>query len=307
MTTVRDERAARFRDAVADRYAIECEIGRGGAATVFLARDRRHDRRVALKVLNAELSAAIGAERFQSEIRLLARLQHPFILPLYDSGTAGGVLYYVMPYVEGQSLRDRLDGERQLPVREGLRIARQVAEALAYAHEHNVVHRDVKPENILLAGANAVVADFGIARAINRAVGERHTAAGVTLGTPAYMSPEQASGDGTIDGRSDVYSLACVLFEMLAGQPPFTGPTPQAVIARRFTSPPPHLRALRPSVPARVDRAVVKALALLPADRYATAGEFVAELPAAPDEAGRGGPWLRKAVAALAAALRLGR
>ncbi len=212
-----------LRQAVADRYTVERELGRGGMATVFLAEDVKHRRPVALKVLHPDLAAALGAERFLREIEIAARLQHPHILPLYDSGTAAGFLYYVMPYVEGESLRDRLMRERQLPLDDALRIATEVAGALAYAHSHGIVHRDIKPENILLAGGTAVVADFGIARAITAAgpaAGEPLTQTGTVVGTPAYMSPEQATGRSEIDGRSDQYSLACVVYEMLVGEPP---------------------------------------------------------------------------------------
>src|SRR6059036_3826222 len=205
-----------LRDALAGRYAVERELGRGGMATVFLAEDLKHRRPVAIKVLHAELAAALGAERFLREIEIAARLQHPHILPLYDSGAAGGVLYYVMPYVEGESLRDRLDRDKQLGLEDALRIATEVAGALAYAHSRGIVHRDIKPENIMLSGGTAVVADFGIARAVSAAgEGQHLTQTGTIMGTPAYMSPEQASGSAEIDGRSDEYSLACVLYEML--------------------------------------------------------------------------------------------
>src|SRR5436309_3375401 len=222
-----------LRDALADRYAVERELGRGGMATVFLAEDLKHRRPVAIKVLHPELAAAVGAERFLREIEIAARLQHPHILPLYDSGAAGSLLYYVMPYVEGESLRDRLNREKQLGLEDAVRITTEVAGALAYAHSHGVVHRDIKPENILLSGGTAVVADFGIARALSVA-GESQplTQTGTVVGTPAYMSPEQATGSDQVGGRSDQYSLACVLYEMLVGEPPFTGATPQAVMAR---------------------------------------------------------------------------
>ena len=278
MQTLRHER---FATDLRAQYEIERELGRGGAATVFLAHDLKHDRQVAIKALHQELSLALGTERFLAEIRLLARLHHPYILPLYDSGEAAGVLYYVMPYVQGESLRERMDRERHLPVADALRIARQVAEALGYAHAQNVVHRDITPENILLTSAHALVADFGVARAISRAADQRTTAAGVAVGTPAYMSPEQAAGDAQIDGRADIYSLGCVLYEMLAGGPPFTGPTPQAAIAARFSGPVPRVSAARPSVSARLEAAVTHALALLPADRFATAEEFASALPSA--------------------------
>src|SRR5437016_7750729 len=216
---------ARLQAALADRYTIERELGRGGMATVYLAQDRKHHRQVAIKVLKPELAAALGPERFLREIDTAARLNHPYILPLHDSGEAEGFLYYVMPYIEGESLRDRLKREGQLPLDDALRIALEVASALSHAHSHDVVHRDIKPENILLSGGEAVVADFGIARAITQAAGTRLTGTGVPVGTPGYMSPEQATGGARLDGRSDVDSRACVLYEMLAGEPPFAGPT----------------------------------------------------------------------------------
>ena len=264
----------RLRAALADRYALERELGRGGMATVYLARDLKHGRAVAIKVLRPEIAAALGPERFLREIEVAARLTHPHILPLHDSGEAAGFLYYVMPYIESESLRDRLEREGQLPVEEALRITREVASALAYAHSHDVVHRDIKPENILLSGGEAVVADFGIARAITQAGGRGLTETGIPVGTPAYMSPEQASGGGPIDGRSDVYSLACVLYEMLAGEPPYTGPSAQVVIAKRFTDPVPSVRRLRETIPPAVDAAIMRALAKAPADRFGTPVEF---------------------------------
>src|SRR5438046_296718 len=214
------ELLARLRGALADRYAIERELGHGGTATVYLAQDLKHGRAVAIKVLRPELAAALGAERFLREIEIAARLTHPHILPLHDSGEAAGFLYYVMPFVQGESLRDRLHREPQLPIDEAVKIAREVATALSHAHSQDVVHRDIKPENILLSGGEAVVADFGIARAITQAGGGGLTETGIPVGTPAYMSPEQASGGGAIDGRSDVYSLACVLYDVLAREPP---------------------------------------------------------------------------------------
>ncbi len=264
----------RFAAAIADRYAIEREWGLGGMATVYLARDVRHDRKVALKVLRPELAAVLGGERFLAEIKVTANLQHPNVVPLFDSGKAEGRLYYVMPFVEGESLRDRLAREPQLPVDEALRIARQIADALAYAHSLGVVHRDVKPENILLAGAHALVTDFGVARAVSVAGGRQVTEVGMAVGTPAYMSPEQAAADPRIDGRSDQYSLACVLYEMLAGQPPYTGPTAEALLARRLTDPMPSLRAARDTVPEAVEAAIRRALSRAPADRFATIGAF---------------------------------
>jgi eukaryotic-like serine/threonine-protein kinase len=265
--------------ALSARYRIERELGRGGMAVVYLAEDLRHRRRVAVKVLRPDLARSIGAERFVREIEIAAGLSHPHILPLYDSGGAGDdLLYYVMPYVEGESLRDRLARERQLPVDDALRLAREVAEALAYAHAQGVVHRDIKPENVLLQSGHALVADFGIARAVDAAAHERLTETGIALGTPAYMSPEQAAGERDVDQRSDVYSLGCVLYEMLAGEPPFTGPTAQAVLARKVLEPLPRLRVVRPNVPQAVEDVATRALARVPADRYATAAELAAAL-----------------------------
>jgi len=266
--------ADRLRTALAARYSIERELGRGGMATVYLARDIRHDRAVALKVLQPEVAAAFGPERFLREIRLTARLDHPHILALLDSGEADGLLYYVMPYVEGESLRDRLNREKQLPLDDALQIGRQVARALDYAHGLGIVHRDIKPENILLVGGHARVADFGIARAATMAGGESLTQTGVAIGTPTYMSPEQATGAQDVDGRTDVYSLACVVYEMLVGETPYTGPTPQAVLARKLQGSVPSVRLVRAAVPQGVEAAVGKALATAPADRYATARQF---------------------------------
>ena len=267
-----------LRDALGASYALERELGRGAMATVFLARDLRHRRSVALKVLHPELSAVLGPERFLKEIELTASLHHPHILPLFDSGAAGGLLYYVMPYVEGETLRDRITRERQLPVDDALRIAREVASGLAHAHARGVVHRDVKPENILLQHGHALVADFGIALAVEEAGTNRMTRTGLSLGTPHYMAPEQAMGDRAVDARADVYALGAVLYEMLAGEPPFTGPTPQAVFARVMTEAPRSVTAERPSVPAHVDAAVRSALQKLPADRCPSAAAFAAAL-----------------------------
>src|SRR3989441_7517839 len=244
-------------------------------ATVDLAHDLKHHRQVAIKVLKAELAAALGPERFLREIEIAARLNHPHILALHDSGDAAGFLYFVMPYVEGESLRQRLVREKQLFLEDAIHIACAVASALSYAHNHNVVHRDIKPENVLLSGSEAVVADFGIARAITAAGGDKLTTTGVAVGTPTYMSPEQAAGEAQLDGRSDVYSLGCVLYEMLAGHPPFLGTTAQEILARHTLDPVPPLRTIRPELPAAVDRAVGKALAKAPADRFATAAAFV--------------------------------
>jgi eukaryotic-like serine/threonine-protein kinase len=258
-------------------YTIERELGRGGMATVYLAHDLRHDRPVALKVLHPELAASLGPERFQREIRLAARLQHPHVLTVLDSGETAGRLWFTMPYVEGESLRDRLRRERQLPVDVALRIATEAARGLEYAHQHGVAHRDVKPENILLTrDGSTLVADFGIARALGGDDGLTQT--GLAIGTPAYMSPEQAAGDKTLDARTDQYSLASVLYEMLAGEAPWTGPTAQAIAAKRLTEPPPSVRAVRPNVPAAVDEAIRKALAPVAADRFASLEQFAQAL-----------------------------
>src|SRR5262245_58622179 len=276
------ETQTRLQLALSDRYRIEREIGAGGMATVFLAQDLRHDRRVALKLLRPELSAVIGAERFLAEIKLTANLQHPHILPLFDSGEvvvdnpdgAQRYLFYVMPFVEGESLRARLTREKQLPVAEAVRIAVEVASALDYAHRHGVVHRDIKPENILLHDGQALVADFGIALAASKAGGDRMTETGMSLGTPHYMSPEQAMGEREITARSDVYALGAVLYEMLTGDPPFTGSTAQAVVARVVTESPRPMIPQRHTIPPHVEAAVLTALEKLPADRFASAAEF---------------------------------
>jgi len=245
-----------LRAALGERYAVDREIGAGGMATVYVARDIRHDRRVALKVLRPELGAVLGVERFLSEIRVTANLQHPNLLPLFDSGESGGLLFYVMPFVEGESLRARLERERQLPVDTAVRIATAVAGALDYAHRHGVIHRDLKPENILLHDGEPLIADFGIALAVSNAGGTRITQTGLSLGTPQYMSPEQATGDHGIDGRTDIYALGAVTYEMLSGEPPHSGTTAQAIIARLLTEAPRPLAALRHTVPAHVSAAV---------------------------------------------------
>ncbi len=261
-------------------YRVLRTLGRGGMATVYLAHDLRHRRSVALKVLHPELAHALGADRFLREIEVAANLSHPHILPLFDSGEVEGLLYYVMPYVEGESLRDRLQRETQLPVEDALQIAREVADALAYAHGQGVIHRDIKPENILLSGGHALVADFGIARVLGQAGSERLTATGMAVGTAAYMSPEQATGASQIDGRSDVYSLGCVVYEMLVGATPFVGPSAQALLAQHVLDPVPPLRTRRAAVTSGVERAVLKALAKAPADRFATPSRFSEALAA---------------------------
>lgn len=267
----------RLSGALGGRYRVEAEIGRGGMAVVYLAYDRKHERRVAIKVLRPELTASIASDRFLREIRIAAQLQHPHILALYDSGEAEGLLYYVMPYADGETLRQRLDREKQLRLEDVLRIAANVADALAHAHSYGVVHRDVKPENILLIGDHALVADFGVARALSSA-GVEFTDSGVAVGTPAYMSPEQAAGASDVDARSDIYSLACVVFEMLGGEPPFTGVTPRSVLARQISERPPSIRVLRPTVPPAMEDALGQALAKVAADRPPTAMQFLEAL-----------------------------
>jgi eukaryotic-like serine/threonine-protein kinase len=273
---------AQLQEGLGDSYALERELGRGGMATVFLAHDHKHDRPVALKVLHRELAASLGHERFQREIRLAARLQHPHILTVLDSGEvavtgAPSLLWFTMPFVRGESLRDRLKRETQLPVEDALRITREAADALQYAHGEGVIHRDIKPENILLAGTHALVADFGIARAVG-AAGDQLTGTGLALGTPAYMSPEQAAGQREIDGRTDVYSLGLTLYEMLAGQTPFAAPSAQATITRRLMETAAPVRQLREAVPEHVEQALQRALARTPADRFGSAAEFAAAL-----------------------------
>src|SRR6478672_7122367 len=271
--------AARLSAALADRYRVERELGAGGMATVYLAEDLKHRRKVALKVLRPELAAVIGAQRFLAEITTTANLQHPHILPLHDSGTVDGTVFYVMPFVEGESLRDRIQREKQLPIGDAVRIARDVADALDYAHRHGVIHRDIKPDNVLLHDGRAVVADFGIALAASRTEGgARITETGMSLGTPHYMSPEQAMGEHDLDGRTDVYALGCVVHEMLAGDPPFTGPTAQAIVAKVMSGEPPALSTLRRTVPEHIEEAVLTALQKIPADRFVTAGAFATAL-----------------------------
>jgi serine/threonine-protein kinase len=309
---------SRLAAALAERYRLERELGQGGMATVYLAHDLRHDRQVAIKVLRPELAAVIGAERFLSEIRTTANLQHPHILPLFDSGVADSLLFYVMPFIEGESLRDRLTREKQLPIGDAIRIATEVAGALDYAHRHNVIHRDIKPENILLQDGRALVADFGIALAASKAGGGRMTETGMSLGTPTYMSPEQAMGEREITARSDVYALGAMTYEMLLGEPPFTGPTAQSIVAKVMTEKPASLVARRQRVPAAVEDAVLTALEKLPADRFATAAEFAAAMESPHPTRGRSAPstvvpprrnrWLfAGAAAALAIGVLLGR
>ena len=290
---------SRLGAALAGRYTLERELGAGGMATVYLAHDLRHDRRVAIKVLRPELAAVIGAERFLSEIRTTANLQHPHILPLFDSGNADSFLFYAMPFVEGISLRDRMAREKQLPIAEAVRIASEVASALDYAHRHGVIHRDIKPENILLHDGSALVADFGIALAASKA-GTRMTETGMSLGTPQYMSPEQAMGERELDARSDVYALGCVTYEMLTGEPPFSGPTAQAIVAKVMTAEPADATTLRKTIPPHVADAVHMALQKLPADRFARAADFAAAL-AAPAATTQGS---RRSTAAGASAAR---
>ena len=275
----------RLTAALSDRYRVTRELGAGGMATVYLAHDLKHERDVAIKVLHPDLGAALGAERFLAEIKTTAKLQHPHILPLLDSGSADGLLWYAMPYVEGETLRGRLERETQLPIAEAVRLAREVADALQAAHARGVVHRDIKPENILLQGGpgtpHALVADFGIALAVQSASGARMTQTGLSLGTPQYMSPEQATGERTVDARSDIYALGAVTYEMLVGEPPFTGPSTQAIVARLLSAAPPSLTATRNTIPPHVEAAVLTALAKLPADRQTSVAEFAAQLTGA--------------------------
>ena len=270
--------AERFSAALSDRYRIERELGQGGMATVYLADDIRHGRKVAIKLVHPELAAVLGADRFLSEIHVTATLQHPHILPLFDSGQADGQLFYVMPFIEGESLRGRLNRERQLPIDDAVRLTREVASALDYAHRHGVIHRDIKPENILIHDGQAVVADFGIALAVSNAGGGRLTQTGLSLGTPQYMSPEQATGEREIDARSDIYSLGAVTYEALTGEPPFTGPSAQAIVAKVITTEPRPMATQRKSIPPHVEAAVLKSLEKMPADRFATAADFARAL-----------------------------
>ncbi|MFV1981423.1 MAG: serine/threonine-protein kinase, partial [Rhodothermia bacterium] len=271
------DQVSRLNAALQDRYAIERELGAGGMATVYLADDLKHERKVALKVLKPELAAAVGAERFLAEIKTTAGLQHPNILPLHDSGEADSFLFYVMPYVEGETLRDRLNRETWLPIADALDLASEVADALGSAHRHNVIHRDIKPENVLLREGHAVVADFGIALAVTAAHGDRLTETGLSLGTPTYMSPEQIEGIA-IDGRSDIYALGCLLFEMTTGRPPFEGPTPLAVAVKHQTDPLPNPREVNEDISEDVAQLILRCLAKEPAERYQTATELLAEI-----------------------------
>jgi TolB-like protein/tRNA A-37 threonylcarbamoyl transferase component Bud32/tetratricopeptide (TPR) repeat protein len=294
----------RVRRALADRYQIERVLGEGGMATVYLAQDLKHHRKVAVKVMRPELAETLGAERFLREVEIAASLNHPHILPVYDSGSSDGILYYVMPLVEGESLPARLAREKQLPVAEALRLTREVAEALAYAHKRGIIHRDIKPANILISEGHALVSDFGIARVASDSVALTRT--GLAIGTPQYMSPEQASGEPNIDGRTDIYALGCVLYEMLAGEPPFTGPTAQAIITRSITEDPRPLTHTRAAIAPAIDSAVMKALAKSPADRHATASDFAAALSDSTEpvrvSSGRFGRWgLLAAVLAIVA------
>ncbi|HEY9015830.1 MAG TPA: serine/threonine-protein kinase, partial [Gemmatimonadales bacterium] len=263
-----------LRAALAGRYAVDRLLGQGGMATVYLARDLRHDRPVAIKVLRPELAASLGSDRFLREIKVAAHLQHPNILALYDSGEADGFLYYVMPFVEGESLRGRLEREGQLSLPDAIQLTCEVADALQYAHTRGIVHRDIKPENVLIQEGHALVADFGIARAVSQAGGEQLTETGMAVGTPHYMSPEQALGSEHVDGRSDEYSLACVTYEMLVGQPPFDGPNAMAILARHSMESVPSLQVVRHSIPDDVEDAIMRALEKTPADRFPTVREF---------------------------------
>jgi serine/threonine-protein kinase len=268
----------RLNAALAGRYTIEREIGAGGMATVYLATDAKHDRKVALKVLNPDLAAVLGPDRFPREIRIVAQFHHPHILSLYDSGESAGFLYYVMPLVEGESLRQRMRRDRQMPVGDAVRILREIVDALAYAHQHGIVHRDIKPDNVMLEGRHAVVTDFGVAKAVTAAGGEKLTTVGVAVGTPTYMAPEQAMGQVDVDHRSDLYAVGVLGYEMLTGKPPFDGPTAQAILSAHVLEDPPHLRDLRPAVPPVLGDALRRCLAKDPADRWQSAEELLAQL-----------------------------
>jgi serine/threonine-protein kinase len=277
-----------FRELLAEFYDVEAELGRGGMATVLLARDRKQDRQVAVKVLRPDLAAAVGVERFRREIEIARTLTHPNILPLFESGEAGGRLFYAMPYIAGESLRTRLDRERQIPVDEAVRLTIEVANALGFAHKHDILHRDIKPENILLNDGHAIVADFGIARVIGASASTAAlTQTGMSVGTPAYMSPEQALADKGVDARTDEYALACVLYEMIAGQPPFVGATMQVLIVKHTMEPVPPLRTIAPAVSKPLEDVILRALAKAPPERFATMEAFAAALQA-PEAASTG-------------------
>ena len=279
MTDQTSDTVARLNAALEGRYRIDRELGEGGMATVYLADDLRHERKVAVKVLKPELAAVVGADRFLAEIKTTANLQHPHILPLFDSGEADSFLFYVMPYVEGESIRELITKEKQLGVKDALSITRKVSDALDYAHEHGVVHRDIKPGNVLLSErGEPLVADFGIALAVAQAGGGRITETGLSLGTPHYMSPEQATGDRDVDARSDVYALGCVLYEMLSGRPPFSASTAQGVLVQILTTDPPSITGLRRTVPLHIEGVLARALEKLPADRFKSAAEFTRAL-----------------------------
>ena len=269
------DRAERLAGLIADRYTVERELGTGGMAVVYLAHDIKHDRPVAIKVLKPQLGAVLGAERFLAEIKVTAHLQHPNLLPLFDSGSADGLLYYVMPFIEGETLRQKIDREGQLSINETVRLVTLIASALDFAHAHGVVHRDLKPENILLQAGQPIVADFGIALAVAQAGRERITQAGLSLGTPNYMSPEQAAGDRSVDARSDQYALATLTYEMLTGMPPHRGPTAQLTIASLMTEAPRSVRTVRPNVTPQLDYAITRALAKAPGERFSNCTEFV--------------------------------
>ena len=278
MATTGAFEVAKVTEALAGRYKVEKIIGEGGMATVYLATDQKHKRKVAVKVMRPELAATLGSERFLREVEIAGQLSHPHILPMYDSGESDGLLYYVMPYVPGETLREKLQREGALPADDALRLAREVAEALAYAHRQGIIHRDIKPANILLSEGHALVADFGIARAVGDGGGEQLTRTGIAVGTPQYMAPEQATGDKEVDGRADVYATGAVLYEMLAGEPPFTGPSARIILTRSLTEAPRALTGARQGLPAAVDAVVQKSLAKNPADRYATGSALVTAL-----------------------------
>ena len=295
------------RAAFAGHYDIERELGAGGMATVYLARDVKHDRRVAVKVLRSELATALGPDRFSREIQIAAQLSHPHILPLHDSGEADGLLYYVMPYVEGESLRDTLRREGQLPIHEAVRILREVADALAYAHSHGVVHRDIKPDNVMLSRRHAMVMDFGVARAMTAAGVGTLTTVGVALGTPTYMAPEQATGELHIDHRADIYALGALAYEMLTGRPPFEGETVQAILSAQVLEPPEHVAKRRPSVSPQLAALVMRCLEKNPADRWQTAEELLPQLDVAVTPGGGVTPTATRPVKIRRAAPNVGR